>query len=340
MEQSFSAADRSTPGSANQHSPNLRLPNQRLPNLQLLAASLVLQRANGIDAGAELGDIDRKIASVGLKIEASDDLRGDPLLAKFARLSSSLLEGENQRRERSWEELEGMVDPLVRASAAAEVQLRIDAIDHAAAQARQGLLTKADLAALDYVAKSLIDALERANSHALHLIAVRDGLREAQKPTVETKTAAKPSADAPHLSRSASAGNQTEIWELRALRGSLTPSEALKLADLDPTADDRTRLQHRQSLQAGGVKALGAVWLALQVLKSTIQADAKLAPRPDTLARLEDAERAVANVESAMKDAGWRQPERLEPERLEPRDLGADMLERAKAGAARKQMQR
>lgn len=284
--------------------------------LHLFAASMLMRRSNGIDEGKNLAGVDAEIARIGARIESSDSLRQDPLLAKFARLAASLLEGDNAKRDRAWDEMQGMVTHLVQAAAAPEAERRVAAIKRAASRAREGLLTQDDLADLKYVEKSLVDAFETANTFAQKLIAIRDGGPQTGQAPVADRTTTQPSAANPNDVK------REEAWELRALRGALTPDEAFKLAESDPTADDRTREQHRRSLQSGGQKALAAVWLALQAYKALAEVDAKLSSHQTALARLSQAKLAVANVETAMKDAGWDVPASVE--RLDAEGTKAD----------------
>jgi len=251
------------------------------PHIQ--AAAAIIARQMCLDRGRPTTHADAELTALAARIEATPALRADPILQKFSRLSATLIEGDNGKADRTWEELRAIRLDLVDTAASQAFARRAAALDEAHMLAKTGDLADEDVDGLQGIDERTRDALrERAHNARLSL--------EAERGAGEGR-------------------GGKESWELRALRGALSADEAVRLAAIDPRSDDRQREQHRRALMAGGEKALAAVWFVLQLKRAALQIETDANPRAENIRRLVDVNEAIGEVDKAMKAGGWDAPE-------------------------------
>jgi len=248
-------------------------------------AMIAIQRRSLLlDRGQPTRPADEAIARVAARIQASPELADEPSLKRFARLAGSLLEGDGGRQAEIWEQMTALVPTLRHEAAAPFGARRLERFDRAVELFRDGKIRFAEIAEHAGLDPELAQRLADVGADAADRAAER----------------------APNGPARAVPGE--EGWELRALRGTLSAEEAQRLADLDPSAEERIREQHRRQLADGGMKALAAVWFALALKKAAQQTEMSLGVTGTRVDQLAETNRALANVEDAMRSAGWKPP--------------------------------
>lgn len=250
------------------------------PQFEALVA--IAHRRLCLERGLPTAAADESIGRLAARIEASAELSEDPTLRAFSRLAGTLVDGGGGRDAQAWEHLAALAPALLKQATQPAVEARLERFDRAVDRYRRGELAFADIPGEAGLGREAHEEFARISG-------------------------ATPAQEAPAPGATAH-GKEGEGWELRALRGTLSPDEAVRLADLDPASDERTRLQHRRSIADGGYKAVVALWFALNLRKAAQQTEMSLGVTRQRVEALDATNRALGEVEQAMKAAGWDVP--------------------------------